>query len=71
MADIKIGIVMGSQSDWATMQAAAATLDELDVAYETRIVSAHRTPDRLWEYGKSAAGPNTWQCASTAPAGGT
>ncbi|MGR3463727.1 5-(carboxyamino)imidazole ribonucleotide mutase [Limimaricola sp.] len=50
----KIGIIMGSQSDWATMREAAMMLDELGVAYETRIVSAHRTPDRLWEYGKTA-----------------
>lgn len=49
-----IGIIMGSQSDWPTMREAANLLDELGVAYETRIVSAHRTPDRLWEYGKSA-----------------
>lgn len=54
MDDIKIGIVMGSQSDWDTMKGAAATLDELGVAHETKIVSAHRTPDRLWDYGKSA-----------------
>nr|WP_092500613.1 5-(carboxyamino)imidazole ribonucleotide mutase [Meinhardsimonia xiamenensis] len=51
---IRVGIVMGSQSDWATMREACAPLDELEVAYETRIVSAHRTPDRLWEYGRSA-----------------
>ena len=50
-----IGIIMGSQSDWATMREAASLLDELGVAYETRIVSAHRTPDRLWTYGKQAA----------------
>ena len=50
-----VGIIMGSQSDWATMREAAALLDELGVGYETRIVSAHRTPDRLWEYGKTAA----------------
>jgi 5-(carboxyamino)imidazole ribonucleotide mutase len=54
MADVKIGIIMGSQSDWPTMKQAATILDELGVAYETKIVSAHRTPDRLWEYGKSA-----------------
>ena len=54
MADPKIGIIMGSQSDWPTMQAAALVLDELGVAYEKKIVSAHRTPDRLWEYGKTA-----------------
>jgi 5-(carboxyamino)imidazole ribonucleotide mutase len=51
---VSVGIIMGSQSDWATMRAAAAILDELGVAYETRIVSAHRTPDRLWDYGRSA-----------------
>ncbi len=54
MADIKVGIIMGSQSDWPTMKEAADVLDELGVAYETKIVSAHRTPDRLWDYGKSA-----------------
>lgn len=52
--DPKIGIIMGSQSDWSTMREAASVLDELGVAYETRIVSAHRTPDRLWDYGKTA-----------------
>ncbi len=56
MAGVKIGIIMGSQSDWPTMREAAQILDELGVAYETRIVSAHRTPDRLWDYGKSAVG---------------
>lgn len=55
MADIKVGIIMGSQSDWPTMREAATILDELGVVYETRIVSAHRTPDRLWDYGKTAA----------------
>ncbi len=54
MADVKVGIIMGSQSDWPTMKEAATILDELGVAYETKIVSAHRTPDRLWEYGKTA-----------------
>jgi len=49
-----IGIIMGSQSDWPTMREAAEMLDTLGVAYETKIVSAHRTPDRLWEYGKTA-----------------
>jgi len=48
---VKVGIIMGSQSDWPTMQEAAAVLDELGVAYEAKIVSAHRTPDRLWAYG--------------------
>lgn len=51
---VEVGIIMGSQSDWATMKEAANILDELGVPYETRIVSAHRTPDRLWSYGKSA-----------------
>jgi 5-(carboxyamino)imidazole ribonucleotide mutase len=50
----EVGIIMGSQSDWPTMKDAAAVLDELGVAYETKIVSAHRTPDRLWDYGKTA-----------------
>ncbi|MFT4151787.1 MAG: 5-(carboxyamino)imidazole ribonucleotide mutase [Paracoccaceae bacterium] len=50
----EVGIIMGSQSDWPTMKEAAKILDELGVAYETRIVSAHRTPDRLWTYGKTA-----------------
>ena len=51
---VKVGIIMGSQSDWPTLREAAAVLDELGVAHETRIVSAHRTPDRLWAYGSSA-----------------
>ena len=49
-----VGIIMGSQSDWPTMKLAAAVLDELGVAYETKIVSAHRTPDRLYSYAKGA-----------------
>ena len=51
-----VGIIMGSQSDWPTMREAAVILDELGVAHEARIVSAHRTPDRLWSYGREAAG---------------
>jgi 5-(carboxyamino)imidazole ribonucleotide mutase len=51
----KVGIIMGSQSDWSTMQAAAALLDALGVAYESRIVSAHRTPARLVDYALRAA----------------
>ena len=47
---------MGSQSDWETMRHAAETLDALGIAHETRIVSAHRTPDRLFSYAKEAAG---------------
>ena len=54
MAEPRIGIIMGSQSDWPTMKEAAEVLDELGVEYEARIVSAHRTPDRLWDYGKTA-----------------
>jgi 5-(carboxyamino)imidazole ribonucleotide mutase len=53
---IRVGIIMGSQSDWPTMKEAADILDELGIAHEVRIVSAHRTPDRLWTYGKEAAG---------------
>ena len=49
-----VGIIMGSQSDWPTMKRAAEVLDELGVAYETKIVSAHRTPDRLYQYAKGA-----------------
>jgi len=54
MAKPSVGIIMGSQSDWPTMKEAADILDTLGIAYEARIVSAHRTPDRLWEYGKTA-----------------
>jgi 5-(carboxyamino)imidazole ribonucleotide mutase len=50
-----IGIIMGSQSDWETMRHAAETLEALGVAYETRIVSAHRTPKRLYDYAGGAA----------------
>jgi 5-(carboxyamino)imidazole ribonucleotide mutase len=49
-----VGIIMGSQSDWPTMQHAADILTELNVAFETKIVSAHRTPDRLYSYAKGA-----------------
>ena len=49
-----VGIIMGSQSDWATMRHAANVLAELRVPFETRIVSAHRTPDRLYDYARSA-----------------
>ncbi|MBL4614334.1 MAG: AIR carboxylase family protein, partial [Magnetovibrio sp.] len=49
-----VGIIMGSQSDWPIMKNAADTLEKLGVAFETKIVSAHRTPDRLYEYAKSA-----------------
>jgi 5-(carboxyamino)imidazole ribonucleotide mutase len=51
----KIGIIMGSKSDWDTMRHACETLDRLGVAYEVRVVSAHRTPDLLYEYAATAA----------------
>ncbi|HXJ71965.1 MAG TPA: 5-(carboxyamino)imidazole ribonucleotide mutase [Candidatus Dormibacteraeota bacterium] len=50
-----VGIIMGSQSDWETMQHAAAQLEQLGVAFETRVVSAHRTPDLLFDYASKAA----------------
>ena len=50
-----VGIIMGSQSDWETMRAAAAQLDELGIAHEVKVVSAHRTPDLLFEYAAQAA----------------
>ena len=53
-ADRAVGIIMGSQSDWETMQHASDTLDRLNIGYETRIVSAHRTPERLYEYARTA-----------------
>ncbi len=52
----QIGIVMGSESDWPTLKVAADVLDQLGIAYEKRIVSAHRTPDRLYSYAKYARG---------------
>ncbi|HWK34933.1 5-(carboxyamino)imidazole ribonucleotide mutase [Sphingomonas sp.] len=51
-----VGIIMGSSSDWETMRHAAETLDALGVAHETRVVSAHRTPQRLYDYATTAAG---------------
>ncbi|MBO6865590.1 MAG: 5-(carboxyamino)imidazole ribonucleotide mutase [Thalassococcus sp.] len=53
-ATVKVGIIMGSQSDWPTMKEAADMLDALEIPHEVKIVSAHRTPDRLWNYGKTA-----------------
>ena len=50
----KIGIIMGSNSDWAVMQHAAAVLKQFGIAYETRVVSAHRTPDLMFEYAETA-----------------
>jgi len=54
MSDPKVGIIMGSSSDWETMRHAADTLDSLGVAYEAKVVSAHRTPKRLYDYAHSA-----------------
>ena len=51
-----VGIIMGSQSDWETMRHAAELLAELDIPHETKVVSAHRTPERLYRYAKEAAG---------------
>jgi 5-(carboxyamino)imidazole ribonucleotide mutase len=55
MAEPVVGVIMGSRSDWETMQHACATLDELGVPYETRVVSAHRTPELMAEYASGAA----------------
>lgn len=52
---VLVGIIMGSQSDWDTMENAANTLESLGISYETQIVSAHRTPDRMFEYAETAA----------------
>jgi len=51
---VKVGVIMGSHSDWETMQRACAVLDELSIPYEKRVISAHRTPDYLFEYAASA-----------------
>ncbi len=57
---IRVGIIMGSQSDWATMKHAADVLAELGVGCETKIVSAHRTPDLLFDYAENAEGRGIW-----------
>ena len=54
MTEPLVGIIMGSSSDWETMRHAADLLDQLGITHETRIVSAHRTPERLYEYARSA-----------------
>ena len=54
MALPMIGIVMGSQSDWSTMKQSVKILKEFNISFETKIISAHRTPDRLWDYGSTA-----------------
>ncbi|MFM1801394.1 MAG: hypothetical protein RJA81_746 [Planctomycetota bacterium] len=53
-----VGIIMGSTSDWPTMKHAADILDQLEIPYEARVVSAHRTPDRMFEYARNAADRN-------------
>ncbi|MCD1261301.1 5-(carboxyamino)imidazole ribonucleotide mutase [Paenibacillus athensensis] len=52
---VRVGVIMGSQSDWETMKLACNMLDELGVSYEKKVVSAHRTPDLMFEYAESAA----------------
>jgi len=65
-----IGLIMGSQSDWATLRKASELLDALGIPHETRIVSAHRTPERLYAYAKGAAARGLkaifrcWACRS-------
>jgi 5-(carboxyamino)imidazole ribonucleotide mutase len=54
--EVMVGIIMGSRSDWVTMRHAAETLDELKISHEQRVVSAHRTPQRLYDYASGAAG---------------
>jgi len=54
MSDALVGIIMGSRSDWATMRHAAETLDALEIAHEVKVVSAHRTPQRLFDYARTA-----------------
>ena len=63
-----VGVIMGSVSDWETMQHACAALAELGVAFEKQVVSAHRTPDKLFEYAQSAGGRGL--CVIIAGAGG-
>ena len=55
MAEPLVGIIMGSRSDWATMRCAAEMLEALEVPFETKVVSAHRTPQRLYDYARDAA----------------
>jgi 5-(carboxyamino)imidazole ribonucleotide mutase len=56
MSQPLVGLIMGSQSDWPTLRAASQLLDELGIAHESKVVSAHRTPDRMRDYAKAAAG---------------
>ncbi len=57
---VRVGIIMGSQSDWATMKHAADVLTELGVGHEAKVVSAHRTPDLLFQYAEAAEGRGLW-----------
>ncbi len=57
---VRVGIIMGSQSDWATMKHAADVLTELGVGHETKVVSAHRTPDLLFDYAENAESRGIW-----------
>ena len=67
-AAAKIGVVMGSDSDWPTLQAAAKLLEEFGVAFEARVVSAHRTPQRLYDYATGAAPSVEWNAEDRAAA---
>ncbi len=60
MSNIRVGIIMGSQSDWDTMKHASDVLTELGVGHESKVVSAHRTPDLLFEYAEEAEGRGLW-----------
>ena len=53
---VQVGVIMGSTSDWETMEHACTILDELEISYEKKVVSAHRTPDLMFEYAEAAAG---------------
>ncbi len=55
MGEPQVGVIMGSRSDWETMRVTVETLEDLDIRYESRVVSAHRTPDLLFEYASTAA----------------
>ena len=68
MTEPVVGIIMGSSSDWETMRHAAETLDQLGVAHETKIVSAHRTPKRLYDYAHSRRRSAGSRSSSPAPA---
>ena len=69
MIDPLVGIVMGSDSDWPVMEAAAAALAEFDVAYEADVVSAHRMPDEMIAYGRAAQPAAGCGSSSPVPAG--